>query len=260
MSKAFNLNGKVAVVTGGAGLIGKGIVKSFAQAGAIVILADADKSKGRRVADELSASGHKVYFRQLDITKERSVCNSINYILFKFGRIDVWLNSAYPRTKDWGRKLEDIRFSSWNKNVNMHLGGYFLCCQQAVSHMQKQKNGIIINLASIYGLRAPDFSIYKGTDMNVDAAYAAIKGGVIALTKYLASYCGKYNIRVNCISPGGVFDNQPQAFVDKYTQKTLLARMANVSDVAGTALFLATDASGYINGQNIVVDGGWSIS
>lgn len=255
-NNAFDLTGKVAVVTGGAGLIGREIVKKFAQAGAIVIAADNNKRKAR----DMVSHAKDIHFEYLDIASARSVKKLISSVVRRFGRIDIWINSAYPRTKDWGRKLEDVKFSSWKKNVDMHLGGYFLCCQQAVIYMQKQNKGVIINLASIYGLNAPDFSLYRGTTMTVDPAYAAIKGGVITLTKYLASYCGKYNIRVNCISPGGVFDNQPPEFVDRYNKKTLLGRMASVSDIANTALFLAADACGYVNGQNLVVDGGWSIS
>lgn len=255
----FSLQGKIAVVTGGAGLIGKELSRGLAEAGAITILAEVNKDKGKKVANELKKKKLNVIFRHLDITKEESVSSLINFIDKKYGRIDIWVNNAYPRTSDWGLKFEDIPFSSWKKNIDMHLSGYFICCQKVTEYMKRKRLGVIINLASIYGIVGPDFSVYKDTKMTMPTAYSVIKGGIIAFTKYLASYYGKYNIRVNCISPGGVYDKQPNLFVRRYIQKTPLKRMANKEDMVGAVLYLASDAGKYITGHNLVVDGGWSI-
>jgi NAD(P)-dependent dehydrogenase (short-subunit alcohol dehydrogenase family) len=143
-------------------------------------------------------------------------------------------------------------------NVNSHLGGHFLCCQKVAEQMKLQGSGSIINFASIYGVVAPDFSIYEGTTMTMPVAYSAIKGGIIALSKYLATYYAKDNIRVNCVSPGGVFDNQADNFVEKYLAKTPLGRMGTPKDMVGAVLYLASDASLYVTGFNLIVDGGWT--
>lgn len=255
----FSLKNKVAVVTGGAGLIGKEFVRGLAEAGAVSIIADMDKKKSKGLAEEFSSIGMDVIFKSLDITKEKSVSDLINFIDKKFGRIDIWINNAYPRTSDWGDKFEDVKFSSWKKNIDMHLNGYFICSQKTAEYMKKKRQGVIINMASIYGIMGPDFFIYKGTDMTMPAAYSAIKGGIITFTKYLASYYGKYNIRVNCISPGGVYDKQPGIFVKRYADKVLLKRMAEKEDMVGAAIYLVSDASKYVTGHNLVVDGGWSV-
>ncbi|MDD5292491.1 MAG: oxidoreductase [Candidatus Omnitrophica bacterium] len=255
----FNLQGKVAVVAGGAGLIGKELVRGLAEMGAMVILADIDAEKGNIYVKRLTSLNLKASFKYLDITKEKSVINLINYIGKEYGRIDAWINCVYPKTKDWGVKFEYVSVKSWKKNVDMHLTGFFISCQKIAEYMKKQKRGSIINMASIYGMVGPDFSIYKDTKMTTPAAYSAIKGGIITFTKYLASYYGKYNVRVNCISPGGIYDRQPVKFVQNYNRKVPLKRMADKEDVVGAAIYLASDASRYVTGHNLVVDGGWTI-
>ena len=255
----FSLKNKVAVVTGGTGLIGKELVMGLAETGAVSIIADTDKKKAKSLVKEFSSMGIDVIFKYLDITKEKSVSDLINFIDKKFSRIDIWINNAYPRTSDWGAKFEDVKFSSWKKNIDMHLNGYFICSQKAAEYMKKKRCGVIINMASIYGIIGPDFSIYKGTDMTMPAAYSAIKGGIIAFTKYLASYYSKYNIRVNCISPGGVHGKQSGVFIKRYADKTPLKRMAEKEDIIGAAIYLASDASKYVTGHNLAVDGGFSI-
>jgi len=246
----FSCGGKVAIVTGGAGLLGREIVKALSEFGATVYSADlmADKS----------AKGGNIKPIRLDITSESSIEKAIAKIVGKEGSIDIFVNAAYPRTSDWGSKFEDIPVKSWTKNVNDHLGGYFICCRCVAEQMKKQKRGSIINLASIYGVVAPDFSIYKGTKMTMPAAYAAIKGGIIALTRYIATYYAKYNVRANAVSPGGIFDNQQEAFIKRYSEKTPLGRMGIPSDVIGAVVFLASDASSYVTGQNLIMDGGWT--
>lgn len=254
----FNLKGKVAIVTGGAGLIGKEIVRALAEFGASVVVGEIDKTKGKNIAGEFRALKLDVIFKHLNITKESSVSGLIDFLNKKYGRIDIWVNNAYPRTQDWGVIFEEISTQSWRKNVDMHLNGYFVCCQKIAEFMKKQRSGSIINFGSTYGIVGPEFSIYKGTKMTVAAPYSAIKGGIINFTRYLASYYGKYNVRVNSLSPGGVFDKQSKAFIDRYIAKTPLKRMARKEDIVGGVIYLASDAARYVTGHNLVVDGGWS--
>lgn len=247
----FDCRGKIAVVTGGSGLIGREVVRGLASFGAKAYSADLQSC----VVPERKNKIKQIY---LDITSESSVKSVFKKIKEDEGRIDILVNCAYPRTEDWGLPFEAIPFSSWKKNVNDQLGGYFLSCQAVAEIMKKQKNGSIINMASIYGVAAPDFSIYQGVKMTMPAAYSAIKGGVIVFTRYLAAYYAKYNIKVNSISPGGVFNRQDSVFVKRYAQKTPLGRMAKPSDVVGAAIYLASDASEYVTGINLLVDGGWT--
>ncbi len=249
----FDLSSKTAVVTGGGGLIGFEIAECLNDFGAQVYIADIGEKIGGRVLPEC------VKFVKMNIISEESVDAALSEVYSGSGKLDVLVNCAYPRTDDWGAVLENVPFASWNKNVNDHLGGYFLTSRRAGELMKKQKRGSIINLASIYGIKSPDFEMYKNTRMTVPAAYSAIKGGIISFSRYLASYYAEFNIRVNVISPGGVFDNQDGVFVKKYIRRTPLNRMANPGDIVGAAAFLASDASEYITGQNIVVDGGWSL-
>jgi NAD(P)-dependent dehydrogenase (short-subunit alcohol dehydrogenase family) len=242
----FSINDKVIVVTGGSGLLGKQMVTSFRENGAIGISADISAGSGE---DEIV----------LDITSENSVAEAIANILSTHGRIDGWINNAYPRTKDWGNKLEDVSIESWRLNVDMHLNGYFLCCKLVLEQMKRQGNGSLVNMSSIYGIVAPDFTIYDGTEMTMPVAYSAIKGGINNLTRYLAAYYGPYQVRVNAVSPGGIFDHQPDQFVKNYNLKVPMRRMGEGRDIVAAVHYLVADESSYITGHNLVVDGGWSI-
>ena len=258
----YKLNNKSIIVTGAAGLIGKAFCLEIVKAGGNVILADVNEEKGKEIEYKINEKYNEkiAKFYRTDITNLESIENLISFTLNKFEKIDALINNAYPRNKNYGKKFENVSYKDFCENVNMHLGGYFLISQQVAKVMGRQYYGNIINIGSIYGFTAPRFEIYKGTKMTMPVEYAAIKGAIINLTKYLASYLGKYNIRVNCISPGGIFDNQPESFIRKYLQKVLLEkRMANVDDLTSVLLFLLSDASKYITGQNIIVDGGWSL-
>ncbi len=258
----FNLKGKTIIITGGAGLLGSAFSKACVEFDANVIIVDIDEKKGNDLVDNLKkeTNNYNIMFQNCDITNSRDIRNLIDKAIEKFDKIDALVNNAYPRNKNFGRIFEDIDYKDFCENMNMHLGGYFLMTQQVANLMIKQKHGTIINMASIYGFSAPRFEIYEGTKMTVAAEYAAIKGGIINLTKYLASYLGKYNIQVNAISPGGIYDSQPENFVKAYSKKVVLGnRMAEVSDLIGVLIFLLSDASKYITGQNYVVDGGWSL-
>jgi len=253
-SNIYSCKNKIAIVTGGCGLLGREIVKGLSQFGAIVFMADQNETEGKKLANKKQ----KIEYIYLDITSLDSVQEALKQVIQKNGKIDILINCVYPRTEDWSTRFEDINFDSWKMNVNNHLGGFFIMCKETAMIMKKRRSGSIINLASIYGVVAPDFSIYEGTEMTMPAAYASIKAGIIALTKYIATYYGAFNIRANCISPGGIYDNQPDYFVKKYSLKTPLGRMSNPHEIVGTVIYLASDASSYVTGQNIIVDGGWT--
>lgn len=261
------LAGKVCVITGGAGLIGRGYSRACALAGARVVVADIDEKNGERVAHEIreATGNHEVVFHRCDITREKSVARMLATVLRRFQRVDALVNNAFPRGKNWGKRFEEVSYRNFCESVNLHLGGYFLTARAVAVVMRKQKSGVIVNIGSIYGFRAPRFEVYEGVEyrglpMTSPVPYAAIKGGIVNLTRYLASYLGRYNIRVNTLSPGGVFDGQPQPFIRKYGKRVVLGnRMARVEDLTGALVFLLSDASRYITGQNLVVDGGWSL-
>lgn len=227
-----DLKDKVVLITGAAGIQGPEHVKAFESAGAKVVATDI---KNTEII--------------LDVTSEASIRTAMKKILNRHGRIDILVNNAGATAKQGT--------TDWNKIIKVNLTGTFLCCQIVGGSMEK---GSIINVSSIYGLVGPDFSLYPGAEyagksMGVPAAYAASKGGVIALTKYFASlYAPK--IRVNCVTPGGIFDNQTENFVKKYSTKTMLGRMAERNEVSGAILWLASNLSSYVTGANIVVDGG----
>lgn len=245
MSK--KLADKIILVTGGTGLLGKSIIEKLLSEGARVINADINLYETPDFTSILC-----------DITSEDSVKGSVAKIIAKYGRIDGLVNNAYPRTDDWGAKFEDIKLESWKKNVDFQLNSYFFMSQEVLRRMRLQKSGSIVNIASIYGVVGPDFSIYDNTSMTMPAAYSAIKGGIINLSRYLASYYGPHGIRVNCISPGGVFNHQNVDFVNKYESKVPLRRMALPADISPAVLFLLTEDAAYITGQNLIIDGGWT--
>jgi len=243
----IDLKDKIIVVTGGNGLLGTSFMERIRAAGGIAISADIN-----------AANDPERNTMHCDITDEVSVSSLIAAVVGKYGRIDGWINNAYPRTKDWGTAFENIPLASWQQNVDMHLNGYFLCCKLALEQMKKQGSGSLINMGSIYGIGGPDFTVYEGTEIVNPAAYSAIKGGIINLTRYLASYYGKHQVRVNCISPGGIFDNQHETFVQQYEKRVPVKRMGLPKDIAPAAVFLLSDDSSYITGHNLVIDGGWS--
>jgi len=241
------LNNKIIIVTGGCGLIGKKIIEDILLNGGIAINFD-NKVKTNKTFTKINC----------DITSNLSIVKAINLVKKKYKKIDGLVNNAYPRTEDWGTKFENIKYVSWKKNIEMQLNSTFYICQIVLKIMKIQKYGSIVNIGSIYGSIGPDFKIYENTKMTLPAAYAAIKGGIINFTKYLASYYGINNIRINSISPGGIFNNQDKLFVQKYISKVPLNRMGIPEDISPLICFLLSDSSLYITGQNINIDGGFS--
>lgn len=254
--KLFDISDQVILVTGGAGLLGEPICRALAHSGANVVVADIDEESGSALADELERGT----FRRLDITDLESISTVCDSVTSEFERIDGLVNTAYPRNQNYGQPFESVELKDWIENINMHLGGYYAITRAVILRMlQAEVSGSIINFASIYGLQAPDFSVYEGTEMTSPVEYSAIKGAVLNFSRYLASYFGSDGIRVNSISPGGVFDEQDDQFVKRYNQRVPLGRMAQPEDIVGAVLFLLSNAAAYVTGHNLVVDGGWSI-
>lgn len=256
----LSLDAKLAFVTGAAGLIGAEVSKALASAGAITVLLDVNVKKGEKLEKEIIAAGYRAHYEHFDITDLQNIEDSIEELVDKYKSVDIWVNAAYPKTEDWGKPVEELSLDSWRKNVDMHLNSYAWTCRKiALIMKEKRTRGVIINFGSIYGVLANDFTVYEKTDMTGPMAYAAIKGGLINLSRYLASYFGRYGIRVNNVCPGGVFDNQNEVFVQNYKRKVPLKRMAKPEEIAGVVLFLASDLASYITGATIMVDGGWTI-
>ncbi len=241
------LNDKIIIVTGGSGLIGKELVADINRKGGTAINAD--------IGAETNLQNGTI---EMDITNDHSVETGINQIVARFGRIDGLVNNAYPRTKDWGNKFEDIVPESWRSNVDMQLNSYFVCCQKVLRFMAIQNSGSIVNIASIYGVVGNDFTLYEEYGGTSPAAYSAIKGGLVNLTRYLASYYGRKGVRLNCVSPGGIFDRQHPSFISRYEAKVPMGRLGNPDDIAPAVSFLLSNEAKYITGQNLIVDGGWT--
>jgi len=254
------LENKVIIVTGGAGLIGKEFITAIIENNGIAIIADIVN-----LNDNIESLGFtneqlkNIDFVQMDITNKVSINESIKYLNSKYGRIDALVNNAYPRNKNYGKHFFDVEYSDFVENTGLNLGGYFITSQQFAYYFKEQGYGNIINISSIYGVIAPKFEVYDNTPMTMPVEYAAIKAGLIHLTKYMAKYFRGLNIRVNTLSPGGVLDHQPEEFIAAYKKVSLNKGMLAKSDLSGTLVYLLSDMSQYVNGQNIVVDDGFTL-
>lgn len=262
----FTLRNKTAIVTGALGLIGKEHCKALSEAGANVVVADINEEDSVKFAKTLPTDSIGL---SMDVTNPESIKKLRDYVIAKFGHIDVLVNNAAindmfenPKAASEQSKFENYPLELWQKSIDVNLTGVFLCSQILGTEMSKQKSGSIINIASTYGITAPDQSLYIKEDGTQNfykpPAYSATKGAVIMFTRYLAAYWGKDNVRVNTLSPGGVENSQDDFFIKKYSNKTPLGRMANPTDYKGALIFLASDASSYMTGANLVVDGGWT--
>jgi len=271
IQQKFDLTGRVAVVTGGVGLLGAEFCRTLAEAGAAVAVVDLNASASQGTADTLTKSGHQALAIPTDITQPDSVNAMVEKVTSTFGRLDVLVNSAALDPKfdpDAVKKgmapgaFEDYPLDQWNAAMNVNLTGMFLVTQACVKPMIAQgKKGSVINICSTYGLNGPDQRIYIKDGQRVafkPVYYTVTKAGVMGFTKYLAAYYAGTDIRVNALTPGGVFNNHEEYFVKNYSAKTIMGRMANKDEMNGALLFLASDASSYMTGNNVVVDGGWT--
>ena len=270
LKEIFSLDKKVVIITGGAGTLGEMHAEIIAEAGGIPILVDIDKDMAIKKAKTISkkynvpAIGIKT-----DITKESDIQSLLKKILEKFDRIDVLINNAAnnPKVKDtskdieWSR-LENFTLDQWNKDIDVGLTGSFLCSKIIGTDMAKKGGGVIINISSDLGIIAPDQRLYHQKELEENKqpvkpiSYPVVKSALFGLTRYLATYWADKNIRVNSLSPGGVYENQPEEFLKKINQYIPLGRMAKKDEYKGAILFLCSDASSYMTGTNLVIDGG----
>jgi len=248
------------VITGGAGLLGKCFTKALLDNQATVVIADIDTEKAYQFKKTLpSKSYNNCHVYPLDITNRGNINELINTVNNTVSPITALVNNAYPRNGNYGRHFFDVTYEDFCENVSMNLGGYFLCAQQFAQHFINAGVGKIINICSIYGCISPKFEIYEETNMTTPVEYAAIKSAIIHLTKYMAKYLKGKNITVNSISPGGILDNQENSFIKNYNMHCLNKGMLSPEDIQSALLFLLDKNSKYINGQNIIVDDGFTI-
>lgn len=263
----FSLAGRTAVVTGAAGLLGRHHCRALAEAGATVVATDLDFEPCRRLAGEL---GNEAFAVSADVTCPDSLKSLSEAVLERTGRIDVLVNNAaiddkfgHPAAALEASRFENYPLDQWRRSLDVNLTGPFLCCQAIGAEMARRGGGSIVNLASTYGLVAPDQSLYRDAEgqqrFYKSPVYPAAKAALLGLTRFLAAYWGSTGVRVNALSPGGVENEQDEFFVREYARRTPLGRMAQPADFMGALVFLASDASSYVTGANLVVDGGFTI-
>lgn len=260
----FNLEGKVAIVTGGAGLLGKKICEGLLELGANVAVVDLQIEL---VLDwPINSEGGSFHAFECDVSDKKSVLICVETIIKRFGRVDILFNNAATKTRnpsDFFASFEEYSIDVWREVMSVNIDGMFLMAQAVGAHMVDNGGGSIIQTSSIYGVQAPDNRIYHGSkylglEINSPAVYSASKAGVIGLTKWLATYWASKFIRVNCLVPGGIASGQNSKFAKAYSSRVPLARMAEADEIVPIAIYLASDASSYVTGQVISVDGGLS--
>jgi len=262
----FDLSNKTAVVIGGAGILGEVYCIALAQAGGTVIIGDYDQEKGNILLQKLQSISRKRHcYVFVDLRSEISIIQFAEKVHAEFTSVDVLINNAACKSNGFFDPLESYSLECWNDVMSVNLTSVFLMCREFGSSMAKRGHGSIINISSIYGLVGPDQRIYKdarydavGGNINTPLVYSASKGAIVALTRYLATYWGKDGIRSNCVTPGGVQSGQNEDFVYNYSSRVPLGRMAQRSELAGAIVYLSSDASSYINGHNLIIDGGWT--
>lgn len=268
LPELFNLTGRVAIVTGGVGLLGAEFCRTLAEAGAAVTIADLDGEAATKMAASLTQDGYRAQGQVTDVTSTESVKAMVAATLGAHGRLDILVNSAAldPKFDPQSQKshtgsFEDYPLELWQQALEVNLTGAMLCCQVALPLMLEQGSGAIINLSSIYGIAAPDQRLYQREGQSPQfkpVYYTVTKAGILGLTKYLAAYYAGKNIRVNALTPGGVYNGHDDEFLQAYAARSVMGRMADKDEMNGALLFLASDASKYMTGANLIVDGGWT--
>ena len=260
MSDAFRLDGKVIVLTGAAGIIGTEATRLFLASGARVFAVDRDAAL---LEQRLGKSHDSLLTCVADVSRKDSVGQAFAQLQNAWGVPHVLLNNAAAKSANFFEPFETFALDEWNEVMAVNLTGAMLCAQVFGGAMAVRGSGSVVNTLSIYGIVAPDQRIYEGSEylgqvINTPAIYAASKAGLWGLTKYLAAYWGHRGVRVNAVTPGGVFSGQNDTFVKNYAARTPLGRMAQADDMASAMCYLASDAAKYVTGHNLVVDGGWT--
>lgn len=268
LAQSFDLSGRVFVITGGAGLLGAEHAHAIAEAGGLAVLADVREEQARaRAAEVTQRVGRPVASIHLDVTDKRSCEAALTRVLEEFGRVDGLVNNAArnPKVEDGGlraSRLENFSLETWNQDIAVGLTGTFLMSQVFGTHLARQRRGVIVNIASDLGVIAPDQRIYRRPGLAEDEqpvkpiTYSAVKGGLVMLSKYLATYFAEQGVRVNALVPGGVYAGQPDDFVQRLTALIPLGRMARPDEYRAALVFLCSDASSYMTGASLTVDGG----
>ncbi len=265
----FSLRDRVAIITGGAGFLGVHYCQSLAEFGAHVVVADLDEQASAEVAEQVTESTEvEALGLSVDVSNPESVLEMVRATMDKFNRIDILVNNAAldpkfdsEHTGDHTYRFEDFPVEMWQQSLDVNITGMYLCAQAVSRPMLEANRGLIVNISSTYGIVGPDQRLYEREGEVVQfkpVTYTVTKSAVLGLTKYLAAYFHSTGIRVNTLTPGGVFAGHDEEFVRRYSDKTILGRMAEPEDMCGALLFLVSDASSYMTGANLVVDGGWT--
>ncbi|PKG98918.1 oxidoreductase [Paraglaciecola sp. MB-3u-78] len=253
-----SLDNKKIVVVGSAGLLGSNLVARLLTQGAEVIAVDLDLNKleSRLALSGVDLDDQRLFLQELDITDEPAV-----RLFFKYQQgLTGAVNTTYPRNLSYGAHFFDVSMASFNENVSLHLGSCFLFTQQCAAYFKAQQSPFsLVNISSVYGVVAPKFGIYESTPMTMPVEYAAIKSATLHLNKYVAAYVNDSRFRINAVSPGGIFDHQPEAFLKAYQKNTHGEGMLDVEDVMGSIVFLLSEQSKFVTGQNVIVDDGFSL-
>jgi NAD(P)-dependent dehydrogenase (short-subunit alcohol dehydrogenase family) len=255
----FNLQGKVAIIIGGTGLIGKVFAEGLAEFGCNVVICARNKNKCRMVAKRITKKFGVISLGVVaDVSQKKDIYHLLKMTLRHFNKVDILITCHQNKTAHFFEKFEDFPEKGWDDILSVNLKGTFLCCQIIGKQMISQGFGNIINMGSVYGRISPNQEIYKGTKMGCPAVYSVSKAGIVELTKYLATYWVDKNIRVNSISPQGVLNQHEKKFLENFSKKSPMKRLANKEEIVNAMIFLASDASSYITGHDLIIDGGWT--
>ena len=253
----MNFSNKNILITGSSGLIGLKFSEHILKNNGNVILGDLNDKSYHHLKKKFDIK--KIYFEKINVNNPKKLDSLIKKGVSKFGKIYGAVHCSYPKSKQWGKEFEKIRQKDLNFDLNSQLGGTIIFSQRIIKQFKKQGFGNLILISSILGVSTPKFDQYKGTKIKTPIEYSAIKSGIISITKYLAKYLKNKGIRVNCISPGGLKNNQPKKFISKYNANCLPKGLLDPEDLIGALNFLLSRDSKYINGQNIIIDDGWSL-
>ena len=248
---------KTIIITGGAGRIGSSLAADLVRNGHKVLLGDISRSKLSKIKKKLNSKNIETF--QGDLTTKNNIDRLIKFGVKKFKSIDAAVHCAYPQSKKWGARLEELEEIHLKKDLQNQLGGSIIFSQRIIKYFLKQKKGNLVLISSIQGIQAPKFEHYKNLNINSPIEYSAIKSGIISITKYLSKYYRNRNIRINCVSPGGIKDNQQRLFMKRYRQSCNSKGLLDGEDIAKSIIFLLSDKSKHISGQNLIIDDGWSL-